>query len=234
MKKRELSSIGKVIKKEKLILSDRANNKSTLVLETQHPYAGYYGDSIPEKTDPNSLFLVTRFHYNDDRVLRAIKNISKDLSYCFDATPGLISFSNKEEGAIRVKCVSYSHVSELISAFNKEGIEFKPKQKFSSKDGLIIITKYFHTEEVEEGIFIDKESKEFAYLQVPSNLRWNTFEKVTRRTRNNIDNIYFDAGITIMYDQSGILDLIRIYTEKRSLENLLIIRKKYLDLISKL
>ena len=234
MKKRALSSIGKIVKKERLALSDRINDNSTLVLETEHPFAGYYGDSMPEKTDPNSLFLITKVHYNDDRVLRAIRNIKKNIDYCLDATPGNITFSNKEEGAIRVRCISYSHVAELINSFKKEGIEFKPKQRFSATEGLINITKHFDTEEVDEGVFIDLDSKEFAYLQVPQHLRWNSFEKATKHVRNNVDDIYFDAGMATMYDKSGLLDMVRIYTEKRSVDNLREIHKKYLDLMSKL
>jgi hypothetical protein len=234
MEKKVFSSIGKIIKKERLVVSDRSNDKSTLIFETEHPFAGYYGHSMPEKTDPNSLFLVTKHHYNDDRVLRAIRNIKKDINYCLDATPGIISFANKEEGAIRIRCISYTIVSELISSFNNEGIEFMPKQKYSPSDSLIILTKYFDTEEVEEGIFIDRDSKEFAYLQIPKHFGWNSFEKATQQVRNNVDDIYFDAGMATMYDKSGVLDLVRIYSEKRSVENLRVIRKKYLDVLAKL
>ncbi len=47
----------------------------------------------------------------------------------------------------------------------------------------------------------------------------------------NVDGISFDAGLSMLYDCSGIIDLIRVYDDKRSVEKLRVIRKRYLDSI---
>lgn len=230
---RTLPSLGSVTKKEKLAVASHLRDVNSLVLETIHPYAGYYGTTVPDRNSAMSLFLVTRHHYNDDKVIRYIQNVKKTFSRNFDAVPGVITAGNKSYPVIRVRYFPVEYVSVLISAFREHGAEFLPAIKVSPFDGLIRITKYFNTEEVEEGIFFDIDNSAFAYIQVDEHLRWPTFESVTSHVRNNTGNISFDAAQATMYDCAGIIELVRIYDEKRSLDSLRNIRNKYIQSIQK-
>lgn len=230
---RILPSIGTVTKKERLTVAEQLKSASALILETTHPYSGYYGTTVPDNDDPISIFLVTKHVYNEDKVIRFIQNVKKSFKFSFDGVPGQVSWSNKTLGIIRIRCISQVHIAELVEAFKKEGVEFMPKQRLSAFDGLIKITKYFNTEELEKGIFFDTDNPSFAYIQVDSHLRWASFESVNSHIIHNIDGLTFDAAQATMYDCSGIIDFIRVYDEKRSVEKLRRIRNRYLETIQK-
>lgn len=228
-----LFSIGSVTKKDWIILNDRIDDKSALVLISEYPYSGYYGTTVPDKKEPQSMYLVTYHDYTDDQIIRSIQAVKTHFEYAFDAVPGTISFLNKNLGIIRVRCVSYEHVPLLVDAFRKEGIVFMQHRNLPHFEGIIKVTKYFKTVEEEEGIFIDQENRYLAYLHIDKFLGWDTFEKIYRDVSNNITEFSFDAALATMYNEYGILDFVRIYDEKRSLDNLKIIYKKFKDRISR-
>jgi len=234
MEKRLLPSIGTVTKKELLAVTERVDDRSTLIFETEHPYSGYYGTTVPDKDDPKSLFIVTRHHYIDDKVIRSVREIKKYYSFAFDAVPGSITNNNKVYGVIRIKCLSHVRILELSSAFRKNGIEIMSKQRISPFHGIIRLTKYFNTMEVEEGIYFDLDNQAFAYIEIGRHLRWNSFEGITQHVMNNVEGFTFDAALATMYDQTGVLDFVRVYDEARSEEKLRIVRNRYLELIAKL
>lgn len=230
---RTLPSLGTVTKKERLSVADHLNGVPVLVLETTMPYAGYYGTTVPDKEGPGSLFLVTRHHYNDDKVIRFVQGVKKTFARNFDGVPGNITLVNRSYPVIRIRFFPSEHMSALVFAFREQGAEFVPKMKISPSEGLIRITKYFNTEEVEDGIFLDTDNNSVAYLQVDEHIRWSSFETITRHVKNNIEGLTFDAAQAIMYDCSGILDFVRIYDENRSVDKLKEIRNKYLEAIRK-
>lgn len=224
-----LFSIGAITKKEWIILNDRIDDKSALVFISEHPYAGYYGTTVPDKKEPQSMYLVTDQDYTDEKIIRSIQAVKTHFKYSFDAVPGTISFLNKNLGIIRVRCVSYEHVPLMLRAFRQEGIEFMPHRSFPHFEGIVRVTKYFKTEEAEEGIYIDLESPFLAYLHIDKVLNWDTFEKIYRDVRNNITEFSFDGALATMYDEFGIIDFVRIYDEKRSVEKLRVIYNKFKD-----
>lgn len=228
-----LFSIGSITKKDSIILNDRINDKSALVFISEHPYSGYYGTTVPDKEEPQSMFLVTDHNYSDDQIIRSIQAVKTQFEYSFDAVPGTISFLNKHLGMIRVTCVSYEHVPILIEEFRKKGIAFMPHRSFPSFEAIINVTKYFKTEEVDEGIFIDLDSLYFAYLHIDADLPWNTFERIYRDVSNNITDFKFDAALAKMYNEKGLIDFVRIYDEKRSVDKLRIIYKKFKDIMGR-
>lgn len=230
---RILPSIGTVTKKERLTVADHINDLSTLVFETEQPYYGYYGTTVPDSVDPRSLFLVTRHHYNDDKVIRFIQGVKKTFAHTFDAVPGQITWQNRTYPVIRIRYIQHQYVAELVKSFSAQGAEFMSKQKISPFYGLIRITKYFNTEEVADGIYYDSDNNAFAYLRIDAHLRWSTFESITRHVKNNVEGFSFDAAQATMYDCSGILDFVRIYDEQRSQDKLSNIRGRYLEAILK-
>ncbi len=234
MANRILNSLGTVTKKERLSVAEHISDSPALVLETERPYAGYYGTTVPESDNARSIFFVTRHHYNDDKIIRSIKSVKKSFKHSFDGVPGNISFGNKNYPVIRIRYISHTLLAELISAFRKENIEFMPRQKVSAFYGVIKITKYFNTEEVDDGIFIDSDNPSFAYIQTNVHLRWPTFESITMHIKNNTEGITFDAALATMYDCTGVLDFVRIYDVKRSVDKLALIRSKYLEQVKRI
>lgn len=231
MDKTILSSIGKVTKKEVLISADHIEGANIQIYETQHPYSGYYGTTVPDLPEKSSYFLVTKVQYEDDRIIRAIQGVKKFTDLKFDGVPGYLTFHNKLFAVIRIRCIAESKIPEIVKAFVNEGIEFIPPQKQAPVEAVIQLTKYINTEEAEDGIFLDMDNSSFAYLKIDKHLDWDRFEKVTKHVMNNVGGISFDAGLSMMYDCSGIIETVRVYDDKRSVEKLRVIRNRYLDSI---
>lgn len=233
MDKNKLFSIGTVTKKDWIILNDRIDDKSALVFISEYPYSGYYGSTVPDKEEPQSMYLVTDKNYDDNDIIRAIQAIKTYFEHSFDAVPGWISFLNRHLGIIRIRCLSYQYVPHLVEAFRKEGISLMHHRSFPHFEAMVRVTKYFKTEEVDDGIYIDLENTSLAYLHIDKYLTWEKFEELYRDVRNNITEFSFDAALATMYNEHGILDFIRIYDENRSVEKLRIIHKKFKDRIKK-
>lgn len=231
MQNQFLTSIGVISKKENLASVEHETHTNALVLESLQPFPGYHGTTVPDRTDPKSLFLVTKLVYSDDKIIRAIRTIKKNFPYSFDGAPGLLNLFNKPSGAIRVKDLAYSNVGELIEAFRDQGISFAKARKVTEYSSIIKITKYFMIEELSEGIYHDQNWKEMYYIQVPLQMRWNSFEKITNSIKHNVEDNNFDAALTTMYNKEGVLDFVRIYDEQSCQGKLLFIKEKYLESI---
>jgi hypothetical protein len=226
-----LTSIGVISKRENLASVEHETHSTALVLESLHPFPGYHGTTVPDRTDPKSLFLVTKNIYGDDRIIRSIKQVKNNFPHFFDGAPGLINLYNKPTGVIRLKYLPYNLVGELISAFQDLGLEFIKNRKVNNYGSIIKITKYFMLEEMSEGIWHDQNWKELYYLNLPLQLRWNSFEKITSSIKNNLEDNNFDAALTTLYDKDGVLDLVRIYDENSCQGKLIFIHEKYLEAI---
>jgi len=229
MEQKKLFSVGTITKKDWIILNDRIDDKSTLVFISEYPYAGYYGTTVPDRKEPQFMYLVTDKDYDNELIIRYVQAVKKHFEYSFDAVPGSISFLNKYLGIIRITSLPYEYVPLLVEAFRQEGIGFMQHRSFPHFEAMVKVTKYFKTEEVEEGIFIDLENPNMAYLHIDRFLDWDKFEKLYQDVRNNITEFSFDAALATMYNEYGIVDFIRIYDEKRSLEKLMIIYNKFKD-----
>jgi len=232
MNLRNIQTIGTVIKKEKLASVESATNSQALILENLQPFPGYHGTTIPDQLDPDSLFAVTSIMHNDERILRAIQAVRKQYPKTFNATPGTISLQNKPVNVIRFKSVSYHAISELIKHFEEAGIDFLKAKKTAPYESIIRIRKHFKMQEISEHVFRDLDSPETYYIELPVQMRWNTFEKVTMSLKYNIDDPNFDAAQTNVFTEDGIMDMVRIYDMNCNPEKLQFIREKYLDAIN--
>lgn len=231
MEHKTLTSIGTISKKENLASVENDTKTNALVLESLFPFPGYNGTTVPDRTDPKSLFLITNNINSDDKVIRAIHNVKKKFPIHFDGTPALVNLFNKPTGAIRLKYLPYDKVGILVDAFHDQGIDFIKERKVQEFSSIIRITKYFKINNVVGGIYNDQNWKELFYLEIPMPLRWNSFEKITSGIKHNIDDNNFDAALTTMYDDEGVLDFVRIYDEQSCQGKLIFIRDKYLEAI---
>jgi hypothetical protein len=234
MNKQIIRSIGIISKKEKLIPVERLSDCKIMILESAYPFPGYHGTTVPDKSDPDSVFLITKQAYNDDKIIRTIMNLRKEFPFAFDGAPGTITLNNKIVHAIRLKKLGYMHIPELVEPFRIHEVEFMKKKKLSEFNSLIKIRKFFQMKEVMEGVFQDLEQDTFTYLHIPCTLRWNTFEKMTMDIKYNIKDNKFDAAIGHVYHTEGMFDFVRIYDKNFKLEKLTYIREKYLEHIANL
>ncbi len=229
-----IQTIGTVIKKEKLASVDIQTPGNALILESLEPYPGYHGTTIPDRLEPDSLFAVLKINYNDERIFRVIQAIKKEHPISFDATPGSVMLQNKPVHVIRLRHLSYNALPEIIGLLRGHGIEFVKAKKVPPYESIIRIRKYFKMEKIGDAVYHDLTNNETYYIEVPAQMRWVTFEKVTLHLKYNLKDNKFDAAQTSLFTEDGMMDLVRIYDFDCKPAKLEFIHSQYLDTLSKL
>ncbi len=234
MSENTLFSLGNVIKKEDLISVDFNTSCQSLVLESEQPYPGYHGITLP-KSAPDSLYLVAKSAVSDDTIIRTIQEIKSEQTIQFDGAPGTIKLSNTfKASVIRIKNARYEEIPQLVQTFIDKGFEFRKYKKINSFISLINIRKYFKIKEIISNIYHDIENEAYYYLQIPKLIEWDNFEKITQYIKYNVEENNFDAALCSMYNENGLIDFVRIYDEKFKVEKLIFILKKYNDALKQL
>ncbi len=226
-----IETIGHIEKKETL----QSIGYKYLVLESEHPFPGYHGTTVPDQDNPKSLFLLTKTKYTDEFIIRSIKAVKTKHKITFDGTPAKVFFKTSMVQSIRIKGLeNYEMVPEILKAFNDEGIAFLPAKKVKPYYGLIRVTKYFLLNPTTDCTLQDSEVASMKYFQVPVKLDWDDFEEMTTHVKRNIDDNNWDAALATIYRKTGIEDHIRIYNDQNcDMETLNKIRKKYTQEIKK-
>ncbi len=227
-----LLSIGSIIKKESLISIDFQTKCKSLILESEQPFPGYHGTTLP-KSEPDSMYFVTKTHYSDEKIIRTIQQIKKEHRISFDGTPGTITLTNKQETVIRIKQAKYNIAPQLSNLFVKHGFAFAKYRKIAAFNSIINIRKYFKIDKIFDNIYHDLQNKPMYYLQIPSLPEWTVFEEITKNIKYNIEDNNFDAALCSMYNEDGLIDFVRIYDENSQIEKMKYIHEKYLIALSK-
>lgn len=234
MSERIIETVGIVTKKEHLSSVVSETNSNKLILESNMPYPGYHGMTVPDDLEPDSLFAITKLMYNDERIIRAIQTVKKEGIHNFDAAPGTVQVQNDTYNFVRIKFLPYEYVGEVLEQFEKNGIEFRKAKKITPYETIIRVRKFFSMKESSEGIYQDMGDKFTFYVEIPAHLRWNTFEKITMSIKYNMEDKTFDAAQTSVFAKEGLVDFVRIYDKNCCQGKLLHIREKYLEAIAKL
>ena len=116
-------------------------------------------------------------------------------------------------------------VREIQKWFIDEGILFM-KIKNINAPALINLKKLFILEKIKNNIYKDLEDEHMYYIEIPREISWSLFKKITSSVTNNIDNSNFDAARVYIY-LNGITDFVRIYTKNPSLNRLEDIQNRY-------
>ena len=228
-----IETTGYIKKEEDLSTVENNIIQNTLVLESLQPFPGYHGSNLPEKSPPQSLFLITNKDYSFKEIARITKKIKKEFKHDFNATQGNIYFKTTSYPCIRIKYLkSYVYLPELQEMFQSKGIKFA-KHKSVNATGLIVINKYFYVDELEESLYHDMEEDSKYYIELPVDLTWNDFKEMTMHIKNNVDNSNFDAAQGVFYRRSGIIEVVRLYIAEIGIDRIKLIHKMYLDLIYK-
>lgn len=224
--RRIIETIGGLAKEESLITLTDNILPNSFVLETLEPYPGYHGSNLPTDSKPISVFLITKKRYSTEKIFRVAHMIRKYFNHSFDAVPGSICIQNDIIPCIRIRYLeNYQLIGELQKCFLSEGILFAKKRNMKG-EGIIQLRKHFVIEEIEEGILKDLDDSATYYLKINQQLKWKLFMQITQKIQNNVDNSNFDAALAAIYTKD-IIDVVRIYANNITIENLRQIREKY-------
>ncbi len=226
---------GNLLKLETLQLLEDKILPNTFVLEAPEPFPGYfdYYSEYPKDSKPLYIYFVVRKLYTLEEVTRATQNIKQYFEHKFDAAAGVVNIYNKEFNVIRVRHLpEFEQVAELQSCYMDEGIEFKKKPGGKLFGPAIIrMKKFYILEEKHPGIFLDVAEKDHGYINIPKQIGWKHFEDLTKKVKFNWTKSTFDAALGHFHINSGIQDMIRIYSHELNLEDLFEIQKLYFDRI---
>jgi len=231
--KKHIESLGFVIKKEKLSNLASDYKYSELLLEDLDPFPGFYDHyHIPvndHEQKPRSIFAIVRTMSLEDMddFIRITMNIKRSFAQRFDAVTGTLSLQNNMVSCIRIYMDDYAYLPQLIDEFSKNGIEFLANKVVKPYSSLINIHKFFSLEAIAPGIFKDIDLADTYYFAVNRFLTWQKFEAITISIRNNWEHKVYDAAQAGIYTKNGLIEIIRVYDRKASLDRLSYLREKY-------
>ncbi|GAB4319314.1 MAG: hypothetical protein Kow00127_11540 [Bacteroidales bacterium] len=231
-----IETFGTISKKEIIASLEESFCGGILALETKFPFPGYYHNTVPDKKvlDPGSIFLVTRITHDEEDIMRLNHVVKKSFRKKFDAAVGHIIVFNEKRPCIRVKFLkNYSDLPELIRLFQDNGIRFLKYRKVKPYYNLIKIRKYFQLEQIEPGFYNDVNEPRIHYFQIPGYFTWDEFEKITLQIKQNLEDDKFDAAMGTIYRQNCLVDMVRIYAEEITLDQLKLLQKKYTEALKK-
>ena len=197
---RSINTTGIIIKKETLASLQSTINFNELVLEDISPFPGYYDHfHIPvseKEVLPKFLFFVVRSFnlFNDDEFIRITNRIRAGLNIEFDARLGQLYLYNELKTCIRIRVNDYNIVSDLVSGYENEGIQFAKNRLVKPYDSIIRIKKHFILNEVSNGIFEHPEKPEVHYIEIAGYLDWDTFELLTSSIKHSSEYKNFELS----------------------------------------
>jgi len=225
-----ITGAGSLTKKEKL---KEIHTKlfNTTVLEVEDPFPGYYHE-IPRETNINSIFLLVHNRFYPENILRATNLVSESLDFEFSAAYSRLSFgpNNVTHVAIRLQDVKrYDDIKRIQQAYSDAGIDFEPEMNLNLKDPVIInINRVYNLEEAAEGIYTFADMPDSFYLLLKRGGDWEWFEKLVFKVKNNFHRANFDAAHSVIYKKGALLEFVRIYDDKMTLEEAHELRELFL------
>ena len=228
-----IETIGRITKIEHLTTVRSNILPDTLVLRNSNPFPGYKQQENNSYQKPVSIFLILRYRYAPEKIIRITKKLKQQKDFRCNAGYGEIFIDESVYPCIRIKgidCISQiSHIQEL---YKINEIQFMPDKKINA-DGKIKIFKIFKISEIDEGLYRDYYEAEKFYIKIPHDVNWNNFLEIIRIVRKNLRNPEYDAAMGIIYRFSGPEEVIRIYDRNKSLERAQDIKNEFLKEIGK-
>lgn len=223
-----LETLGSIWKEESLATLTHHIIENTFVLEAMEPYPGYHhADPMDQQSNLNHVFLILKKDLSTEQLIRHTQKIKKLYGFEFDATPAEITIFNTKYDAIRLRDYqSLDALPEIMAQYRDEGVSFMKQRNIQGK-GIIKVSKYLILNQLNEDVYQDAEDRNTLFFEVPCQMNWKLFEKVTLGVKANIPDRNFDAALAIIYRKRGIVDLVRVFDKHMNEDKLVEIRKRY-------
>lgn len=227
--KKSREVLGHIIKEETISLLNHHVVKGSLVINIDHPFPGFHGHNFDFSSKPRSIILLTKELYSLAKILRAQRVINNKDGFDISASFAKVKVDKKIFYGIRIKGLTcYDQIPDLQKEFMNLGFEFLMQKKIKTdKPVSIKISKFFHINSLDNGIFEDSHYKNMYYLDIPNYVNWERFREITTHVKNNISNNNFDVVKGIFYMNDRVYDIIRVYKNNISMDLLEEIKERY-------
>ncbi len=221
--------IGNIIKEEQISLINHHKIIDTLVINVDHPFPGLHGIDFDLSSKPRSIIIATKDLYSFAKILRQTNKINASTDFDINSSFAKVKIGNQIIYGIRVKGLkSYDQIPELQKLYQHYGFQLLKKKKIKTdKPVSIKISKFFHLDKIEDGIYKDTCIKSMYFIEIPKYLPWEEFRKITMNIKNNISNNNFDVVKGLFYKDDNVSDMIRIYKPNISMDLLGEIKTRY-------
>lgn len=227
MNRREL--IGKVIIQENIDTIDTNKIPRTFVINVPDPYKSYYS-RFTDINKPTSIIFITKKANSFEKILRVTQRINKENNLNIDGAKCEVRMGNRTLSGVRIKGLNRFHEIPGIQQYYKDhGFEFAKSEKFKDRDSLIRINRFFDITTLDEGIYKSNLEEDVYYAEIPKFMNWDEFRTHTFDIKNNLIDNRYDIAKGIIYIDHGITEILRIVKPKATLEDIKIIRQKYLE-----
>ncbi|NLN94562.1 MAG: hypothetical protein GX128_00085 [Bacteroidales bacterium] len=228
-----IERFGGLIKEETLnCISDDKLAPNTCILESSAPFDGYYSCE-PQAHKPQYLYLALNGYFSFETISRATQNVHKALKRPIDAVTGNITLFGVTTQVIRLRNLEhYDDVRIIQSLYLDEGITFRKRLwKISNGKTMIKLRKFFYLEPYDVNMFMDRAEPHHAYFLIPEQMDYERFKQLTKEVKYDPNYFYFDGAIAFFYENGEINDMIRIYRENFTIDEIKEIRDKYFNLM---
>ncbi len=223
---------GSLVKKEELSSINQNIIPGSVVFESSSPFRAYYSDDVMDPS-PIYIYIVTDKNYPVFDIIRAINHVKEKTGLDFDAAKALIVSTDKLYQVIRLRHFQhFGNISIIQKAFSDHGISlYMTSASVKDIQANVTVEKMFRLLPLSEGIWLDSDEPNHAYLKINRNLSFSEFVSVTMKVRNNWFESKFDAALGCFLEGQSVVDFVRVYTNKLELEYLVGIRNLYLEKI---
>ncbi len=82
-----------------------------------------------------------------------------------------------------------------------------------------------------EGLYMDADDPTKAYFEMPHHLSWDDFKSLTTQAKYETSILYFDAAQASIVKEGRIIDLVRVFRERITEDQLQAIAERYYKLL---
>ena len=224
-----LSGSGSIIKKELVRNSKIKGLKDRMILESTDPFPEAH---IRHKSSfVKFYYLPIQAESLDQDIKIAPHSAEGQIGEDLASALGDITIGEHTYHAIRLRNVSAHLLPLVIKAYESAGIKLLTDRDSIRDFALIRIEKFFHLEEIEEGIFTDLDDPQIGYVEITRKLDWEELESVTRKVKENITHHNFDRALGTISKHGEQTGVIRIYApdmNEEVLKEISVAFRKYL------
>ncbi len=225
---------GWVTKEEPLsIVNDPNLDLNIMILESTAPFFGYYADQ-PREDKPEHLYWVLDQFYNQEQLFRVIKSIKSNCYPNLDATPGNITVAQENYHVIRMHNLKrYNQIHTVQELFEKNNIRLKKiNRKIQNQMGMIYLCKFMEIIPLIDGLYKGGENDHRGFFEIHDCLTWQEFRSVTQEVKFDTSLLFFDAARAAFMEKGNIVELVRVFRENLTVDQLKEIRDRYLKVIN--
>ncbi len=206
---------------------------NTFALEITIPLPGYYGaEYLISQDKPGDILLILKDFMPFETFYRTLRKIKKFSNLNLDVAPADVTIGNTTFPAIRLRGLdNYDDIQDIQGYFTDEKIVFAKYRK-ANEIAMIRVKKFLSLTEISEGIFNDDNQKDYKYFSVESIVTWKVFEKIAQRIRHNFPNKNFDVALGVLFRTGDMIDVVRIYSNQMSLDELKEIKRMFVKALA--